>query len=170
MTTREIEEYRALRDTIRERGTARHWIVIVGLATWCALAVALSVLVTTPVTTLLPLLLLASTFEVVFGVLCRRGTRSQFFTDVSWGFEGDVASRFAAVGLDARRVFSTPVAGVLDGSGDYVITAHTAAEIAALVPKLSLIDVSEDEGLAEVLMFFYAAASESRGLALFLQG
>ena len=68
MTTREIEEYRALRDTIRERGTARHWIVIVGLATWCSLAVAISVLVTTPVTTLLPLLLLASTFEVVFAL------------------------------------------------------------------------------------------------------
>ena len=68
MTTREIEEYRALRATIRERGTARHWIVIVGLATWCALAVVISVLATPPVTTLFPLLLLAAVFEVVFAL------------------------------------------------------------------------------------------------------
>ena len=68
MTTREIEEYRALRDTIRERGTARHWILIVGLATWCGLALAISVFAVTPVTTLFPLLLLAAVFEVVFAL------------------------------------------------------------------------------------------------------
>ena len=68
MTTREIEEYRALRDTIRERGTARHWIVVVGLATWCGLAVAISLLAAPPVTTLFPLLLLAAVFEVVFAL------------------------------------------------------------------------------------------------------
>lgn len=68
MTTREIEEYRALRDTIRERGTARHWIVVVGLTMWCVLAVAVSVLTTTPVTTLFPLLLLVGVFEVVFAL------------------------------------------------------------------------------------------------------
>ncbi len=65
MTTREAEEYRALRDTIRERGTARHWIVVVGVATWCVLAVAISVMAATPATTLVPLVLLAATFEVV---------------------------------------------------------------------------------------------------------
>ena len=31
MTPRELEEYRALRETIRERGTARVWIFVVGL-------------------------------------------------------------------------------------------------------------------------------------------
>ena len=30
MTARELEEYRALRATIRERGTARVWIFVVG--------------------------------------------------------------------------------------------------------------------------------------------
>ena len=68
MTTREIEEYRALRDTIRDRGTARHWIVVIGLAIWCGIAVAISAFVTTPVTTLLPLFLLIATFEVVFAL------------------------------------------------------------------------------------------------------
>jgi hypothetical protein len=68
MTPRELEEYRALRDTIRERGTTRHWIVVAGLALWCAIAVALAVAGTVPVVTLLPLLLLATVFEVSFGL------------------------------------------------------------------------------------------------------
>lgn len=66
MTPRELEEYRALRATIRERGTARHWIVVAGLAVWCGLAVAVAALLPLPVATLLPLLFLAATFEVVF--------------------------------------------------------------------------------------------------------
>ena len=65
MTTREIEEYRVLRDTIRERGTARHWIVVVGLVAWCGLALAASAFATAPVTTLLPLVVLAGTFEII---------------------------------------------------------------------------------------------------------
>jgi len=68
MTNRETEEYRALRDTIRERGTARQWIAMVGLAAWSVLAVALAALGLAPVLTLIPLLLLASTFEVVFAL------------------------------------------------------------------------------------------------------
>lgn len=66
MTNRETEEYRALRDTIRERGTARHWIAVVGFATWAMTAIALAALATAPVLTLIPLLVLASIFEVVF--------------------------------------------------------------------------------------------------------
>ena len=31
MTEREREEYRALRATIRERGTARHWLFVGGM-------------------------------------------------------------------------------------------------------------------------------------------
>ncbi len=65
MTPRELDEYRALRDTIRERGTARHWVVLVGLAVWGALALASSV-IALPALTLLPLLVLAASFEVVF--------------------------------------------------------------------------------------------------------
>src|SRR5947208_14124487 len=34
MTARELEEYRALRATIRERGTARVWIFVVGFGLW----------------------------------------------------------------------------------------------------------------------------------------
>src|SRR5678815_4594103 len=58
MTLRELEEYRALRDTIRERGTARHWIVVVGFGLWAALTLAIVAFATLPVATLLPLLVL----------------------------------------------------------------------------------------------------------------
>ncbi len=65
MTPREIEEYRALRDTIRERGTQRVWIALAGLTAWGSLVVATIALAPWPVATLLPLLLLATTFECI---------------------------------------------------------------------------------------------------------
>jgi hypothetical protein len=68
VTPRELEEYRALRETIRERGTARVWIVLAGMVGWAALTVATAALAQLPVATLLPLLLLAVTFELVFSL------------------------------------------------------------------------------------------------------
>jgi len=68
MTSRELEEYRALRDTIRERGTARHWLVVVGFGLWGALTLAIVVLAAPPVATMLPLLVLAVVFEAIFAI------------------------------------------------------------------------------------------------------
>jgi hypothetical protein len=68
MTPREVEEYRALRATILERGTARHWIFVAGLAVWSALTVAVAALASIPVATFLPLLFLAGTFEAIFAL------------------------------------------------------------------------------------------------------
>lgn len=68
MTPRELEEYKALRATIRERGTARHWLLVVGLAVWSAVTVAAGSLGAAPVTTLVPLLLLGGTFEAIFAL------------------------------------------------------------------------------------------------------
>lgn len=68
MTPREIEEYRALRATIQQRGTARVWIFVVGLLGWGALTVATAALAELPVATLLPLLILAAIFEVVLAL------------------------------------------------------------------------------------------------------
>ncbi len=65
MTPRELEEYRALRDTIRERGTARVWIFVAGIAAWAALALTTAVSAA-PSATLVPLLLLAAAFEAIF--------------------------------------------------------------------------------------------------------
>jgi len=68
VTPRELEEYRALRATIRERGTQRVWIFLIGLLGWAALAITTAALATLPVATLLPLLVLASVFQAVFSV------------------------------------------------------------------------------------------------------
>jgi len=68
MTPRELEEYTALRATIRERGTTRVWIFLAGLAAWAALTFATASLALSPIATLLPLLVLAAAFEVVFAL------------------------------------------------------------------------------------------------------
>ena len=68
MTPRDLEEYKALRETIRERGTTRGWMVLAGLTAWAGLTIATAALATLPVATLLPLLILATVFEVVFSL------------------------------------------------------------------------------------------------------
>jgi hypothetical protein len=68
MTPRELEEYRALRATIRERGTARVWIFAAGLAVWTALIIATAAFSVSPLATAIPLLLLAGLFETVFAL------------------------------------------------------------------------------------------------------
>ena len=68
MDPREQEEYRALRATIRERGTARVWVFVAGIAAWAALTFAVAALTGPPVATLLPLLVLAAAFEGVFAL------------------------------------------------------------------------------------------------------
>ena len=68
MTAREQDEYSALRATIRERGTARVWVFVAGVAAWAAIAVATAALASTPLAGLLPLLVLAAAFEGVFAL------------------------------------------------------------------------------------------------------
>ncbi|HZR25036.1 MAG TPA: hypothetical protein VFA59_15690 [Vicinamibacterales bacterium] len=68
MTDRELEEYRQLRSTIRERGTARVWIFAVGTVSWAALAIATVALTATPLGTLVPLMVLAAVFEAVYAL------------------------------------------------------------------------------------------------------
>jgi hypothetical protein len=87
MTGPEQDQYRALRDTIRERGTARVWMFVVGVLAWCALAVATAALIAPPVATLLPLLALAATFEAVYALhvgVERVGRYLEVFFDDSW--------------------------------------------------------------------------------------
>jgi hypothetical protein len=68
MTPRELEQYRALRDTIRERGTARLWVALIGLAGWTAMTLAVAALAQPPVLSLLTLLFLVAVFEVIFSI------------------------------------------------------------------------------------------------------
>lgn len=62
------EEFAALRATIRERGTRRVTLAVATLVSWAALAIASEVLVATPVSTLIPLSVLAIGFEAVFAL------------------------------------------------------------------------------------------------------
>ena len=87
MTPREQEEYRALRATIRERGTARVWIFALGITAWAALTIATAALSAPPVSTLVPLLVLAASFEAVFALhigVERIGRYLQVFFDDEW--------------------------------------------------------------------------------------
>lgn len=68
MTPREMEEYSALRATIRERGTLRVWLFFGGVVAWAAATIATASLAALPIATVLPLLVLASAFEALFNV------------------------------------------------------------------------------------------------------
>jgi hypothetical protein len=65
VTARDLEEYRALRDTIRERGTTRMWVALAGMSVWATLSVVLIATAASPAATLVPLMVLAGTFEVI---------------------------------------------------------------------------------------------------------
>jgi len=114
MTLREQEEYSALRATIRQRGTARVWIITAGLAIWSAEAIATAVLGTPPVVSLVPLLLLAATFEAVFALhvgIERIGRYIQVFHET----DGTAAWEAAAMdfGRPARGTAADPLAVAL---------------------------------------------------------
>src|SRR5258708_32122541 len=68
MTPRELEEYKSLRATIRERGTARLWIFVSGIAAWAAASLATTAITASPVATVVPLLVLAAVFEAGFAI------------------------------------------------------------------------------------------------------
>ena len=59
-------EYQALRDTIRERGTARMCSILGGVVAWAALTIALLIAELDDAVAFVPLLVLASTFEINF--------------------------------------------------------------------------------------------------------
>ena len=108
MTPRELEEYRALRATIRERGTARVWVFIAGLAAWAALTVATTALINMPVATLLPLLVLAAVFEAVASLhigVERIGRYIQVFFEDEAGDRGweHRIMKFGAMGRSSSR-------------------------------------------------------------------
>lgn len=70
-----VEEYRALRATIRERGTVRWIVIAVTFVAWAWLASPAQSLLTpspevlvTPILSLIPLVVLAAGFEIVFGL------------------------------------------------------------------------------------------------------
>jgi hypothetical protein len=63
-----VEEYRALRATIRERGTTRVVVTVITFVSWAALALLASTLDAGPPLGLIPLLVLAVGFEAAFAL------------------------------------------------------------------------------------------------------
>ena len=109
MTPIDFDEYNALRATIRERGTTRVWVVLVGIGTWAAAALATVALAVPPIVTLIPLLVLATTFEVTFALhtgVERIGRYIQvFFEDEAGGAAWE--HRIMAFGRSGTRRIST---------------------------------------------------------------
>src|SRR5678816_1455549 len=68
VTPTDQDEYRALRATIRERGTARICLFGGGFVAWAGLTLATAALASTPVSTLLPLLVLSALFEAIYAL------------------------------------------------------------------------------------------------------
>ena len=64
----EQHEYSALRATIRDRGTARVWIFLIGISGWAALFIAAIAVGLPPVESVAPLLVLAAAFEAVYAL------------------------------------------------------------------------------------------------------
>jgi hypothetical protein len=114
MTAREHDEYSALRATIRERGTARVCIFVSGIAAWTAATIATAALASSPVASLLPLLLLACVFEAVFALhvgVERIGRYVQVFHEGSGGSgrSGESGGSGGSVGWEhAAMAFGRP--------------------------------------------------------------
>ena len=90
------DEYRAMRATIRERGTARMVLIPFIFIGWAATAVATAAVITVAMATLVPLLVLVAGFEAVFALhlnVERIGRYLQVFHEQDDGWER-VAMRF----------------------------------------------------------------------------
>jgi len=125
MTPRELEEFRALRQTVRQRGTARVWVFLAGMIGWGALTIATAALAALPVATFLPLLILAITFEAVFSLhvgVERIGRYIQVFLEDDHGWE------------HVAMAMGSPLSGT---GTDPLFTAHfIVAAILNVVPAL----------------------------------
>lgn len=125
MSTQQQEEYRALRKTIAQRGTAKTWIFLVGIVAWAALTMATAALASLPVATFLPLLVLAVTFEAMFTLhvgVERIGRYLQVFHEDTTGWE------------HTAMAFGRPLKGT--GTDPLFVAHFVLATILNIVPAL----------------------------------
>src|SRR5262245_681456 len=109
MTPTDFDEYNALRATIRERGTTRVWIVLIGTIGWAAVALVSAAVAAPPLLTLIPLLVLATTFEITFALhtgVERVGRYIQVFFEEPGGIAG-WEHRIMEFGRSGTRRLST---------------------------------------------------------------
>ena len=123
MTENEVEEYKALRATIRERGSVRTCVFVAGIAAWALVALA-ATFVAIPLMAVLPLILLAGTFEAVFALhvgVERIGRYLQVFYEDRWE--------------QTAMAFGPPLAGT--GSDPLFATIFGLATMGNLAPVLA---------------------------------
>ena len=100
------DEYRALRATIQQRGTARILVLPLIFVGWAATAVATAAVITVAVSTLVPLLVLVAGFEAIFALhvnVERVGRYLQVYHEDDGGWEGvamQFGRRFPGAGPD----------------------------------------------------------------------
>jgi hypothetical protein len=105
--THSEQEYAALRDTIRERGTARMLLLPVTFGIWAGIAVATTAVIQLPIASLLPLVVLAAGFEAIYALhinVERIGRYLQVFHEPEGGWEHvamEFGRRFPGRGPDA---------------------------------------------------------------------
>jgi hypothetical protein len=112
-------EYVALRETIRQRGTARMFLVPFVFTAWAGVAIATSAVITVALSTLVPLIVLAAGFEAAFALYTnveRIGRYLQVFheREPAEGWEHvsfEFGRRFPGGGTDPlfARLFMTAV-------------------------------------------------------------
>ena len=125
-------EYKALRNTIRERGTIRLCLVLIGLAAWGALALGLLAADIGRAATLVPLVVLIATFELNFFVhtgVERVGRYLQVFYEEERGAAGweTLAMTYGRMfpgGLDPLFVTIFGSAGLLNFVTGFIVTAR----------------------------------------------
>jgi hypothetical protein len=84
------EEYIAMRETIRARGTARLVLLPAVIAAWAATAVATAAVITIAISTLVPLMVLVAGFEAIYALhfnVERIGRYLQVFHEPEDGWE-----------------------------------------------------------------------------------
>ena len=134
---RQQTEYAVMRDTIRQRGTVRMVLLPVTFMGWAACAVATAAVITVPISTLVPLLVLAAGFEAILALhinVERIGRYLQVFHEEAGGWEQVAMAygqRFPASGPDPlfAQLF------VLAASVNFlpvVLGAEEAVEVAIL--------------------------------------
>ena len=122
MTDCEVEEYKALRATISQRGSVRTCVFVAGLAIWSMVALA-ATFISIRLITVLPLLLLAGTFEAIFALhvgVERIGRYLQVFHQDRWE--------------KTAMAFGAPLAGT--GSDPLFIVFFGLATMCNFVPVL----------------------------------
>ncbi len=137
METPARDEYIALRETIRARGTARMLLLPAVIAAWAATAIATAAVIAIAISTLVPLMVLVAGFEAIYALhlnVERIGRYLQVFHERDGGWEHVAmayAQRFGGDGPDPLfgRIF------VMAASVNFIPAAlggDTTAEIVVL--------------------------------------